>query len=245
MSEATENTAFSRSNQAMSLMEHLAELRNRIIASVLALMIGVVAAFFVSLPAIDMLKLIAPAGVHFVQLTPGEVVMASVRVAVILGAVLASPVILYQIIRFIFPGLTPREKGWVLWIVGGGGVLFLLGIGFAYRLVLPPTLEWLLAYGQEVAENQMSIARFVEFTTSLILITGVLFEMPVVLMLLSFTGLVTSQKMLAHWRMTMVFIFLFAAIITPSQDPLSMVMVGLAMVFLYGISILAIRLCGK
>lgn len=240
MSEATKNTL-----PAMSLMEHLSELRSRIVASVLALMIGMVAAFFISLPAIDMLKLIAPAGVHFVQLTPGEVVMASIRVSVILGAVLASPVILYQIIRFIFPGLTQREKSWVLWIVGGGGVLFLLGMGFAYRLVLPPTLEWLLAYGQEVAESQMSIARFVEFTTSLILITGVLFEMPIVLMLLSFTGLVTSQKMLAQWRMTMVFIFLFAAIITPSQDPLSMVLVGLAMVVLYGISIVAIRCCGK
>lgn len=229
----------------MSLMDHLSELRQRLIYSVLALVIGMLVAFFVSIPAIDALKLLAPSGVHFVQLTPGEVLMASFRLSIFLGVVLASPVLLYQLMRFVLPGLNQREKGLVMWVLMGGGALFFGGMAFAYYAVLPPTLEWLLDFGSEVAENQMSIARFIEFCSSLILITGILFELPIVLLLLSFTGVVNSRLLIQRWRMATIAIFLFSAFITPSQDPFSMLLVGVALLALYWISIASIRLCRR
>lgn len=228
----------------MSMMEHLEELRHRILVSAIALIIGVMLSFWFSLPVMEWLKALVPQGVHFIQLTPGEVVMASFRIALLLGVILASPVVVYQLLRFIFPALSGLEKRILLGIFLFGSCLFSAGVAFAYFVMLPPTLGWLLAYGHEIAETQMSIARFIEFTTTLILVIGLLFEMPIVLMLLSFTRVISSQKLMGQWRVAIVSMFLFAAIITPA-DPLSMVLVGNAMLSLYGFSILMIRLCGR
>jgi sec-independent protein translocase protein TatC len=226
-------------------MDHLGELRDRLIASVVALTLGVCIAFFFSLPVMDWLKALAPQGVRFIQLTPGEVFLASFRIAVFLGGVLASPVILFHVLRFVLPGLTVREQRFLLWIVGGGGLLFVAGMAFAYYAVLPSTLTWLLDYGREVAESQMSIARFVEFCTGMILVIGVLFELPILLFMLSFTGLVSSAKLIRHWRMATLWMFLVAAVITPSQDPFTMLVVAVALMALYGLSVLSIRLCNR
>ncbi len=91
----------------------------------------------------------------------------------------------------------------------------------------------------------MSISRFVEFCTGMILLSGVLFELPIVLFILSFTGLVTSRKLMTQWRMATVLIFVVAAVITPSQDPLTMLIVGGAMMGLYWLSVISIRCCGR
>jgi sec-independent protein translocase protein TatC len=229
----------------MTFLDHLSELRYRILFSVVSLLVSVSGMFFLAVPAIHMLKILVPASVRFVQLTPGESFLASFRLSLFLGAVVASPLILYQFIRFVLPGLKPTERQFLVWIVLMGGCLFGLGMAFAYFCILPTTLQWFLDYGKEIAENQMSIARYVEFCTTMILITGVLFELPVVLLMLSFTGLVSSHRLTSQWRMATIGLFVFAAIITPSQDPFSMLFVGLALMALYWVSILAIRLCKR
>lgn len=231
--------------QEMTVMEHLGELRRRIIVSVVALALGVLAAFFLSVPVMDSLKHLAPAGAHFVQLTPGEVFMASFRLSFFLGVILASPVILYQALRFVLPGLNPKEQRFLSWIVLGGSLLFALGVLFAYYAVIPPSLQWLLEFGKDVAEIQMSIAPFTEFCTSILLLTGILFELPMVLLLLSFTGLVSAQQLVDQWRAAIVIIFIVAAVATPSQDPFSMTVVAIAMLGLYWLSILSIKLFNR
>jgi sec-independent protein translocase protein TatC len=229
----------------MTFLDHLEELRKRIIISVSALIVFIIGAFFLAIPVMNGLKAVAPHTAHFVQLSPGEVLMASCRISVILGIAFSLPIILYQLLRFVVPGLKSKEQRYLLWVVMCGAFLFLLGAVFAYYAVLPPTLEWLVDYGRDVAETQMSIEKFVEFSTALILLTGLMFELPMVLFMLSFTGLITSQKLIAQWRWATVTIFVVAAIITPSQDPLSMTLVGLAMVLLYLISIIPIKLVGR
>jgi sec-independent protein translocase protein TatC len=229
----------------MSLVEHLAELRRRLLISIFTLAVCVLGAFFLSVPAITFLKQLAPSEVHFVQLSPGEVFMASFRLSVFLGFVAALPIILYQALRFVLPGLTAREKRFLVWIVFGGALLFGLGMAFAYYAVIPPALVWLIDFGQEVAESQISIAHFIAFCTSLILLTGVMFELPMVLLLLSFTGLVTAENLMIQWRAATIIIFLVAAIVTPSQDPFSMALVGVAMFGLYWVSIFSIKLFGR
>jgi len=110
---------------------------------------------------------------------------------------------------------------------------------------VPSALGFLVDYGQSVARAELSIREYISFCASLLFVTGGMFELPMVLFLLSFTGLITSQKLIREWRWATVLIFITAAIVTPTQDPFSMCIVGFAMVALYGLSIIPIRLCGR
>ena len=232
-------------SEGMSFLDHLGELRQRIINSSIALVVGILIAFITSRYVIGLLKQLAPDYVSFVQIAPGEVLMASFKLSFIIGIMLASPVILYQTLRFVIPGLNTREKQTVLLCVFFGAVLFAGGVAFSYWAVIPPALGFLLEYGHEVAESQISIARFIEFCASLLILTGTMFELPMILFFLSMTGLITSRQLLAQWRGAIVGIMLASAILTPSQDPFTMLIVGGALILLYLGSIIPIKLCGR
>ena len=229
----------------MPLTHHLNELRHRLIVTVGASVVGMGLGFLWSIPAMARLQALAPAGVTFVQLSPGELLISSFKITVLLGIMLASPVILYQCLRFTLPGLTVREKRFVVLSVLSGSVLFVAGVLFAYLAVIPPALAFLMDYGRSLAVVQMSIAHFMDFCVALLAVTGVMFELPMVLFLLSFTGLVHSRQLIAHWRGVLVGIVLVSAIITPSQDPLTLLLVAGAMAFLYAASVVPIRLLGR
>lgn len=230
---------------SMPMVAHITELRNRVLISALVLAVGIVIGFYGALPFIELLKHMAPSSIVFIQLSPGEVLMASVRISFYAGVALAAPVILYNLLRFVLPGLTGREKAIVVWSVLSGTVLFALGVVFAYFFVVPTAIQFLVEYGQSVAETHLSIANYISFCSSLLFVTGGMFELPMVLFILSFTGFITSQKLIAEWRWATIIIFIVSAIVTPTQDPFSMTIVGLAMVLLYAFSIIPIKLCGR
>lgn len=224
---------------------HLEELRNRIVVCVAAILIGMLLAFYYALPVINLLKHMAPFSVHFVQLSPGEVLMTSTKLSLVLGIALASPILLYQLIRFVLPGLEPREKGLLAWITFGGLALFAIGVVFAYFAVMPSALLFLFDYGQEVATSQVGIAAYTDFCMGVLLMSGVLFELPLLMLFLSFSGLVTSKLLMDQWRMAVVVIMVAAAILTPSQDAFTMIIVGLTMALLYFASVIPIKLLGR
>jgi sec-independent protein translocase protein TatC len=230
---------------AMPLVEHIAELRNRVLFSVLVLAIGILVGFYFALPLIEVLKGMAPKSIVFIQLSPGEVLMASVRIAFYVGVAISAPVILYNLLRFVLPGLIGREKAMVTWSVLGGTMLFAAGVVFAYFFVVPTAIEFLVDYGQSIAQTHLSIENYISFCSSLLFVTGGMFELPMVLFLLSFTGLITSQKLLREWRWATIVIFIAAAVVTPTQDPFTMSIVGFAMLLLYALSIIPIKLCGR
>ncbi len=230
---------------AMPMVDHIAELRNRVLICAGTLILTLAIGFTYALQLIQLFQSMAPKTIQFVQLTPGEVLISSLRVAFYIGIAAALPVILYNLLRFVLPGLNPGEKGMVTWSVLGGTVLFLAGVVFAYFFVVPSALIFLVDYGQTVAKTQLSIENYIAFCSSLLFVTGIMFELPMVLFLLSFTGLITSQKLIQEWRWATILIFIAAAIVTPTQDPFSMSLVGLAMVALYAISIIPIRLTGR
>jgi sec-independent protein translocase protein TatC len=236
---------FDHESTAMPMVAHIAELRNRILLCAALLAVGIGLGFTFSLQLIQVFQSMAPPSVVFVQRAPGEVLMASVNLSFYFGVALALPVILYNMLRFILPGLLPRERGMVTWAVLGGTVLFMAGIVFAYFFVAPSALLFLVDYGQSVARPELSIRDYISFCSSLLFVTGGMFELPMILFLLSFAGLITSQKLIREWRWATVLIFITAAIVTPTQDPFSMAIVGIAMVALYGLSIIPIRLCGR
>lgn len=230
---------------AMPMIDHVTELRNRILICLgcLALTLGL--GFYYALPLIRLFQGMAPKTIEFVQLTPGEVLISSLRVAFYIAVALSLPVILYHMLRFVLPGLLPREKTMVSWSLIGGTLLFLAGVVFAYFFVTPSALAFLVDYGQSVAKTQLSIESYISFCSALLFVTGLMFELPMVLFLLSLTGLVTSKKLMQEWRWATILIFIVAAIVTPTQDPFSMSLVGFAMVGLYALSIIPIKLSGR
>lgn len=216
----------------MSLFDHLEELRQRFFYALIAVAIAVVGCFLLVKPIVQFLEI--PAGdVKFLQLAPGEYFFVSLKVAGYSGIILATPAILYQIIQFILPGLTRRERRLVLPVVVGSSVLFLAGLLFAQMVLIPAALNFFITYGAEVVEQAWSIDRYFEFVLLLMFSTGLAFQVPVIQVLLSVLGIVSSQQMLAGWRYVVMGGVLLGAILTPSTDPVTQSLLAGAVLGLY------------
>jgi sec-independent protein translocase protein TatC len=228
----------------MSFFDHLEELRQRIFYSIIAVALGATACFVYAKPIVQILEIPAT-GIKFLQLAPGEYFFVSVKVAGYCGLLVASPVILYQIIQFVIPGLTRRERRLVLPVVVGASGLFVVGIWFAYAVLIPAALNFLIGYGENVVEQAWSIDRYFEFVLVLLFATGLLFELPVVQILLSLLGILSSQLMLAGWKSVVVGSMVVGAIVTPSTDPLTQSLLAGAVLALYFSGIGVVKLLGK
>lgn len=216
----------------MSLFDHLEELRQRFFYALIAVAIAVVGCFLFVKPIVQFLEI--PAGdVKFLQLAPGEYFFVSLKVAGYSGIILATPAILYQIIQFVLPGLTLRERRLVLPVVVGSSVLFLTGLLFAQMVLIPAALNFFITYGAEVVEQAWSIDRYFEFVLLLMFSTGLAFQVPVIQVLLSALGMVSSQQMLAGWRYVVMGGVLLGAILTPSTDPVTQSLLAGAVLGLY------------
>jgi sec-independent protein translocase protein TatC len=228
----------------MSLFDHLEELRHRIFYALIAVIVCVIGCFIFVNPLVKILELPAK-GVKFLQLAPGEYFFVSIKVAGYSGLILASPVILYQIIQFVLPGLTRRERRLLAPIVFGSSFLFLCGLGFGYVLLVPAALQFFINYGADVVEQMWSIDKYFELILLLLFSTGIAFQIPVVQLLLSNLGIVSSDKMLTGWRYVILAAVVSGAILTPSTDPLTQSLLAGAMLGLYFGGIGLVKLTGK
>jgi len=216
----------------MSLFDHLEELRSRIFYALIAIIIGIVGCFAVVNKIVALLEIPAQ-GVKFLQLAPGEYFFVSLKVAGYSGLLVSSPAILYQIVRFILPGLTRKEKRAIAPIVFGSSILFVLGIVFAYQLLIPAALNFFISYGGDVVEQFWSIDRYFEFVLLLLFSTGLAFQIPVIQALLALTGIVNSARMLAGWRYVVLGAVILGAVLTPSTDPMTQSLLAGAVGILY------------
>src|SRR6476646_10625001 len=216
----------------MSLFDHLEELRQRIFYSLIAAAVGIVGCFIVVKPIVQLLEVPAQ-GVKFLQLAPGEYFFVSIKVAGYSGLLLASPFVLYQIIQFVLPGLTRRERRFIGPIVLGSSVLFAAGLAFAYVALIPAALNFFINYGADVVEQLWSIDRYFEFVLLLMFSTGLAFQIPVIQLLLGLIGIVSSAQMLSGWRYVLLGAAVLGAVLTPSTDPLTQSLLGGAVVALY------------
>ncbi|WP_373541061.1 twin-arginine translocase subunit TatC [Chamaesiphon sp.] len=228
----------------MSFFDHLEELRQRIFYGIIAVAVGAMGCFVYAKQIVQILEIPAT-GIKFLQLAPGEYFFVSVKVAGYCGLLVASPVILYQIIQFVIPGLTRRERQLVLPVVLGSSVLFVAGIAFAYYLLIPAALNFLIGYGADVVEQAWSIDRYFEFILVLLFATGLLFELPVVQILLSLLGILSSELMLSGWKSVVVGAMVVGAIVTPSTDPLTQSLLAGAVLALYFGGIGVVKMLGK
>jgi sec-independent protein translocase protein TatC len=226
----------------MSLVEHLSELRSRIVRCLLAVAAGSVVGFYFSTPIISALA--GPAGGKLQNLAPGDAFFIVVRVAVVVGIVLAMPVLLYQIWAFVAPGLTPQERRTIRPWIPLALLFFALGVGVAY-IVLPFAMQFLLSFGTGVFENKLAATPYFNFVTTLFLAFGLVMEFPILLFGLSRVGILTSDRLRSSRRYVVLGISIFSAVITPGGDLVSPFVLGATMYILYEATIVAIRRTGR
>jgi sec-independent protein translocase protein TatC len=216
----------------MSLFDHLEELRQRIFYALIGVVISVVLCFSQVNPIVKLLERPAQE-VKFVQLAPGEYFFVSIKVAGYTGLLLASPFVLYQVIQFVLPGLTRKERRTIGPIVLGSSVLFIAGLAFSYLALVPAALNFFITYGGDVVEQMWSIDRYFELVLLLMFSTGLAFQIPVIQILLALLGIVTGKQMFENWRIVVLGAIVLGAVLTPSTDPLTQSLLGGAVIGLY------------
>ncbi|MBD2000462.1 twin-arginine translocase subunit TatC [Leptolyngbya sp. FACHB-541] len=216
----------------MSLFDHLEELRQRIFYALVAVVLGVIGCFTVVNKIVQLLEVPAQ-GAKFLQLSPGEYFFVSIKVAGYSGLLVASPFVLYQIVQFVLPGLTRRERRFIGPIVFGSTILFVAGLAFAYLALIPAALNFFINYGEGVVEQLWSIDRYFEFVLLLLFSTGLAFQIPVIQLLLGLVGVVSSKQMLSGWRYVLLGAVVLGAVLTPSTDPVTQSLLAGAVLGLY------------
>ena len=234
------------SDGSMSLSGHLRELRNRILVCVILLVVvfGVCLSF-----APQIVTLLTDMGERYnyvyVYIAPQELFLVYMNVALVGAVVVCFPVLAYQIYAFCSPGLSGKERGYISGSLIAGGLCFLLGVAFAYFISLPFMLRFLIQFTGEVdVSASISIQQYVSFLLTVFVIFGLVFELPVVSVLLTGLGLVRAEWLVKGRKVMIVIIFVLAAIITP-PDIVSQIMVAVPMLGLYEISIALSRMVGK
>lgn len=227
------------------LTEHLDELRSCIIISIVAICVCIAITFSFSGEIIKTIEATAPSGSTFFQLKPGELFLSSLKVSVISGLVLALPVLLQQLYVFLAPGLEEREQKITASVFVMTPFFLYAGMAFSYFFILPPLLEFLLGFRTGVVESRYGLEHFLNLSSSLLVLTGIAFELPVLLFVLGLSGLVSSKMLLSAWRYVVMFAFITAAILTPTPDPFTMSILALALLALYFFSILVLKILRK
>jgi sec-independent protein translocase protein TatC len=225
----------------MSLVDHLEELRRRVLRSLLAVVAAAGGCLLLVKPLVRLLEMPA-VGMRFLQLAPGEFLFVSIKVAGYAGLTLALPYVLYEGLGFVLPGLTRRERRLVAPAVAGSAVLFAAGLTFAWWALVPAALRFLVSYGADVVEPIWSIERYLDFVLLLMVATGLAFQLPVLQLLLGAFGLIRSAAMLKAWRWVVLVAALAGAVLTPSTDPVTMLLLtgSITALFLVGVALVAL-----
>lgn len=222
----------------MSLLEHLEELRNRMFRAAVAIVIGTaIGAIFAG----DAFKfLLVPYGRQVQVLDPTGSVTNYFRVALMIGGIIAIPTVTYQLMMFILPGLTRKERRTVLTALPAITLLFIVGVVFAWFLLIPPALSFLATFQSDIFMVEWTADGYLGFVTSLLFWMGVAFETPLVFFVIALLGFVTTGSLLKNWRIAIVGAAIAAAMITPTVDPVNMFLVIAPLLALYLLSIVLV-----
>ncbi|HLC22087.1 MAG TPA: twin-arginine translocase subunit TatC [Candidatus Methylomirabilis sp.] len=252
------------SDEKMSFFSHLEELRKRILIVLVAIGIGFILTFSFSETILRFLKrplttdLVFSraypflrstprpgAPVDLIFLAPAEAFWMHMKIAMLTGLMLVLPVVLYQIWKFIAPGLLPSEKRYALPFVVLATVFFFFGLAFCFYFVLPFALNFLLTYKTENLKPMISIGNYVDFTSKFLLAFGLIFELPLIIGVAAKMGLVTPQWLSKNRKYAILVNFAIAAILTPTPDIFNQTLMALPMCLLYEVGIMAARILAR
>jgi sec-independent protein translocase protein TatC len=239
--QTTTNGVPDAETAVMPLMEHLKELRTRLMRAMLALAITTTISFFFAKQVLVIL--LAPMGDTLPQaLKPTESIGNYMKVALMCGFTLAMPFIVYQFGRFLAPGLTKQEKRYLFLLVPGATLCFVAGVAFAYFIMMPAAIPFLQGFMGDIILQQWAIGEYLSFVTSLMLWMGLAFEMPLVVFFLAKLGIVDAQFLSRNRKYAILIIAVVAAVITPTIDPLNMMLVMVPLVVLYELGVILAKI---
>jgi sec-independent protein translocase protein TatC len=215
----------------MSLIDHLGELRKRIFRIVLAVAVGAVVGFLIAPKVIEILVLPLP-GQKVIVLGPGDAFFINMKISIVVGIILAMPVILYQLWAFVAPGLTTNERRMIRPWLPLAIFFFALGVVIAY-VVLPYATAFLLSFTNQTLVASIAAGPYFDFVTTMFLAFGLVMEFPIVLFALSRVNILSSQRLRASRRYVILGIAVFSAVVTPGGDLVSPFVLGVTMYILY------------
>jgi len=222
----------SGADDEMALSEHIEEFSQRTVFCIIVIILATLVCFADVKEIVKIFQ--APAiGVKFLQFAPGEFFFASFKIAAFCGLLFSSPIVFYQILLYLIPGLTKLERKIILPVSFGSGVLFFGGLAFSYFFLVPAALKFFISYGSEVVEPFWSFDQYFDFIAVLLFATGIAFQVPAVQVVLGLLGIVSGQTMLSYWKYVVVICTILAAIITPSTDPVTQILMSSALLALY------------
>ena len=237
-------------SREQSLLQHLGELRRRVFICVVAALVGSAVSFVFFEQLIEIL--VKPAedlnlgtGGQLIYTEVTELLTTAIKVSFVSGLILASPVLVYQGVMFVAPGLTGREKRYLFGFMPAVVLAFGGGVAFAYYILTPPALHFLLTFGGDVATPLIRISNIVNLMIRLLFWMGLSFETPLVMYLLAQLGIVSAQSLSRFRRYWVVVAFILAAIITPTIDPVNQALVAGPLLVLYELGILLARIAGR
>jgi sec-independent protein translocase protein TatC len=220
----------------MSILGHIDELRKRLLVMVIALAVGVFASFAFAQKIAEYLS--APIGglsaMSSIEVT--ENVGAFMKISMLAGVVLAMPVLLYELLAFVVPGLKPGERKWIWMVIPLATVFFVGGVAFAYYVMLPAALPFLLDFMGITTAPRPS--NYFSFVLNLMFWVGICFEMPLLVLVLARLGIVSVKGLLKQWRVAIIGSAVLAAVVTPTPDPVNMGLMMIPLLSLYLVSIL-------
>jgi sec-independent protein translocase protein TatC len=217
----------------MTIFEHLAELRRRLIFAGLGIIVGMaVAAFFLTWPVIGLLT--EPVGADKLQvIRPTETFVTYMKVALATGAGLAMPIIVWQSLLFVLPALHPHERRYLFFAVPAITFAFACGLAFGLRVVVPAAVRFLMGFGSEFVDVHWTLDEYLSFVSSFLFWIGVSFETPIVMFFLAKLRVVTFRQLVGFWKAALIGAFVIGAVITPTPDPFNQTIVSLPIFGLY------------
>ena len=235
------NSNFNFTNQTTVILElpfseHLEELRQRIFLLFWIVLVLTCFAFIEVKSLVKILEL-PISNVKFFQLSPGEYFISTIKISFYTGLLFSSPFIVSQLILFLLPGLTKKETKIILPLLLGSLLLFGLGLAFSYYTLIPAALNFFLNYSEEVLEPLWSFDQYFEFILVLFYSTGLAFQIPILQILIGLLNIVSVNQMLSAWRYIILLSTIFGAILTPSTDPLTQLLLSVAILVLYFIGL--------
>jgi len=225
--------------QVRPFVEHLEEMRQRLIKSVLAVVVSASGCYYLS---DQVIRFLARSGGEFVFLRPTEAIFTRIKIAVTLGILVSLPVVLYQAWRFVSDALAPGSRRSLFWAIPISYALFLAGSAFGFFWLVPVGAKYLLGMGNESLKPLMSVEYYVEFTGAMCLALGVIFQMPVVSFFLARFGVMKSGWLAGNRRIAIVVTYVVCALATPGPDPVTALMLFAPAYLLFELSILSARL---
>jgi len=226
------------SSGEMSLVDHLQELRKRLIVCVAVVMAASVACYFYAVELVHIIT--APAGKLY-YMNPAEAFFTYLKVSVFAGFLLSLPVVFYQVWAFVVPALTRQERTASLLLVPASLALFFIGLAFSYFLVLPAAINFFIGFSTPDLQPMFSIGQYLSFVISFMLPFGFVFELPLFILVAAKLGVIGSNFLAAKRKMVIVLSFVVGAVISPTPDIFSQTMIAVPLMVLYEVSIFIVR----